>query len=225
VLFRSLMDIDILEQNIPETAGLARSSLMYSRDGLIPIEPIRNLRVKCIGVFMRDRKNVLLWRAPVNSLIKQFLTEFSWGELDYLIVDCPPGIGDELISIIQILYGVDGAIIVTTPQDVRFSDVKKSIYFCRRVKLPIIGVVENMRGFICPDCGSAVDIFKLNGGEKITSEMGVPFLGKIPIDPAIAEKGDGGRPLMHYTAKCETAAAFDTVINTLLKISRGKHCN
>jgi len=215
-----LMDIDIHGPSIPKLVGLDEATLMHSEDGLLPIEYSQNLRVMSIGFLIRDRKDADIWRAPLkHSLIKQFLTEVNWGGLDYLIVDCPPGTGDELISITQLLDGADGAVIVTTPQDVALSDVIKSISFCRQVNLPIIGVVENMSGFVCPGCGTTVDIFKSGGGEKMAAEMGVPFLGKIPIDPGMVEHGDDGKPLLQYAAESKTAVAFETVINTLLNYS------
>lgn len=142
------------------------------------------------------------------------------GELDYLIIDCPPGTGDELISIAQLLEGADGAVIVTTPQDVALDDVRKSISFCRHVDLPVIGVIENMSGFVCPNCGTAIDIFKTGGGEKLASETGVPFLGRIPIDPKVVEHSDSGRPFLQYVPASETARAFEAVMKPLLVMGK-----
>ncbi|NWF52777.1 MAG: P-loop NTPase, partial [Nitrospirae bacterium] len=140
------------------------------------------------------------------------------GELDYLIIDSPPGTGDEPISIAQLLGETDGAIVVTTPQDVALADVRKAIVFCRHVNLPIIGVVENMSGFICSYCGRNVDIFKKGGGEGMAREMGVPFLGRIPLDPKIVETGDSGKPYLQYYRDSETAKSFDMVIEPLLHL-------
>ncbi len=190
---------------------------------MMPVEYSNNLKVMSIGFLIRDKKDAVIWRAPLkHSLIRQFLTDVRWGDLDYLIIDCPPGTGDELISIAQLLEGADGAVIVTTPQDVALNDVRKSISFCRHVQLPVIGVIENMSGFICPHCGVATDIFKTGGGEKMASEMEVPFLGRIPIDPKIVEHSDSGRPFLQYVTGSETARAFESVIGPLLSLNKEK---
>jgi ATP-binding protein involved in chromosome partitioning len=189
----------------------------------MPVEYSDNLKVMSIGFLIRDRKDAVIWRAPLkHGLIRQFLTDVKWGELDYLIIDCPPGTGDELISIAQLLEGADGSIIVTTPQDVALDDVRKSISFCRQVGLPVIGVIENMSGFVCPNCGTSVDIFKTGGGERLASEMDVPFLGRIPIDPKIVEHSDSGKPFLQYTSESETSRAFATVMKPLLKLDKEK---
>lgn len=216
-----LMDIDIHGPSIPRIIGLEGSPLKQSEEGLMPVEYSNNLKVMSLGFLIRDRKDAVIWRAPLkHSLIRQFLTDVRWGELDYLIVDCPPGTGDELISIAQLLEGADGAVIVTTPQDVAINDVRKSISFCCHVQLPVIGVIENMSGFICPHCGVATDIFKTGGGEKMASEMGVPFLGRIPIDPKIVEQSDSGKPFLQYFPGSETARAFESIISPLLSLSK-----
>ena len=212
-----LMDIDVHGPSIPTIVGLEGVTLKQTADGLLPVDYSSHLKVISIGFLLRDRKDAVIWRAPLkHSLIKQFLTEVVWGELDYLIVDCPPGTGDELISIAQLLEGADGAVIVTTPQDVALNDVRKSITFCRQVNLPVIGIVENMSGFACPHCGTTIDIFKSGGGERLAAEMGVPFLGRIPIDPGMVEHSDSGKPLVQHAAGSVTAEAFAPLINTIL---------
>jgi ATP-binding protein involved in chromosome partitioning len=218
-----LMDIDIHGPSIPKMVGLEGAPLKQSEEGLMPIEYSDNLKVMSIGFLIRDKKDAVIWRAPLkHSLIRQFLTDVRWGDLDYLIVDCPPGTGDELISIAQLLEGADGAVIVTTPQDVSLNDVRKSISFCRHVNLPIIGVVENMSGFVCPHCGTSVDIFKTGGGEKMASEMGVPFLGRIPIEPKIVEYSDSGKSFLQNCAGTKAAMAFESVIEPLLALGKEK---
>jgi Mrp family chromosome partitioning ATPase len=152
-----------------------------------------------------------------HKLISEFLAQVEWGELDYLVVDSPPGTGDEPLSIAQLVHGADGAIVVTTPQEVALSDVRKSISFCHRVGLPVIGVIENMSGFVCPECGARIAIFKEGGGERLAREMGVPFLGKIPIDPQIVEASDAGKPNLASHAGGETARAFRAVIERILE--------
>ena len=218
-----LMDIDIHGPSIPKMVGLEGRPLKQSEEGMMPVEYSNNLKVMSIGFLIRDKKDAVIWRAPLkHSLIRQFLTDVRWGDLDYLIIDCPPGTGDELISIAQLLEGADGAVIVTTPQDVALNDVRKSISFCRHVQLPIIGVIENMSGFICPHCGVATDIFKTGGGEKMASEMEVPFLGRIPIDAKIVEHSDSGRPFLQYVSDSETTKAFESVIGPLLNLNKEK---
>jgi ATP-binding protein involved in chromosome partitioning len=218
-----LMDIDIHGPSIPRMVGLEGTPLRQSGEGLMPVEYSDNLKVMSIGFLMRDGKDAVIWRAPLkHSLIRQFLTDVRWGDLDYLIVDCPPGTGDELISIAQLLEDADGAIVVTTPQDVALNDVRKSITFCHHVNLPVLGVIENMSGYVCPHCGNKVDIFKTGGGEKMASEMDVPFLGRIPIDPRIVDQSDSGKPFLQYCPRTETAAAFESVIAPLLNEPAGK---
>jgi len=219
-----LLDIDIHGPSIPKMVGLEGAPLKQSEEGLMPVEYSKNLKVMSIGFLIRDRKDAVIWRAPLkHSLIRQFLADVRWGELDYLIIDCPPGTGDELISIAQLLEGADGAVIVTTPQDIALNDVRKSISFCRHVQLPVIGVIENMSGFVCPHCGNSVNIFKTGGGESMASDMAVPFLGRIPLEPKIVDTGDSGKPYFEYYRESETAKAFNKVIEALLMLHSQKN--
>jgi len=153
------------------------------------------------------------------GVIKQFLKDVEWGDLDYLVVDSPPGTGDEPLSVSQLAAPVDGAVIVTTPQDVATADVRKSITFCRQLNLPVLGVVENMSGFVCPKCGTITDIFKTGGGERMAVDMGVPFLGRIPIDPAIGQACDDGTPFVYHHSRTETAKAFERIVTPILALS------
>ena len=153
------------------------------------------------------------------QVIKQFLKNVEWGELDYLVIDSPPGTGDEPLSIAQLLEHPDGAIIVTTPQDVAIADVRKSISFCRSLQLPVLGVIENMSGFICPKCSEVIDIFKSGGGEQMAKEMGVPFLGRVPIDPQIVQACDAGRPFVYHNSNSPAAKAFKEAIKVLSNLN------
>jgi len=212
-----LMDVDIHGPSIPKMLGLEGAKLRGSEEGMLPVDYSDSLKVMSIGFILRDQKDAVIWRAPLkHKLIRDFLTDVKWGELDYLIVDSPPGTGDEPISVMQLLENADGAVIVTTPQDVALIDVKKAITFCRQVNLPVIGVVENMSGFVCPYCGKTVDIFKTGGGQEMASEMDVPFLGRIPIEPKIVESGDSGKPYLQYYRDSEASRAFDTIIQPIL---------
>lgn len=214
-----LMDIDIHGPSIPKILGLEGIPVRYTKDGILPLDYNENLKVISVGFLLQDKDNAIIWRVPLkHSLIKQFLTDVKWGSLDYLIVDCPPGTGDEPLSVIQLLENPGCAIVVTTPQDVALADVRKSITFCRVTKLPVLGVVENMSGFICPHCGERVDIFKSGGGERMASEMGVNFIGRVPIEPKIVESGDSGRPFMEMYTEMEAANAFEPIIEKLLRI-------
>jgi Mrp family chromosome partitioning ATPase len=215
-----LMDVDIHGPSIPKMLGLEGNVLRGSETGLAPIVYSDNLRVMSIGFILRTQDDAVIWRAPLkHKLIRDFLTDVQWGDLDYLIIDSPPGTGDEPLSVVQLLEDADGALIVTTPQDVALIDVRKAITFCRQVKLPVLGVVENMSGFICPHCGKTVNIFKTGGGESMASDMGVPFLGRIPLEPSIVEAGDSGKPYFEYNRESVTAKAFNAVIEPLLRIT------
>lgn len=214
-----LMDVDIHGPSIPKMLGLEGNMLRGAETGLAPIVYSDNLRVMSIGFILRTQNDAVIWRAPLkHKLIRDFLTDVKWGDLDYLIIDSPPGTGDEPLSVAQLLEDADGALVVTTPQDVALIDVRKAITFCRQVKLPILGVIENMSGFICPHCGKTADIFKAGGGEAMAMDMGVPFLGRIPLESKIVEAGDSGRPYLEYNRESETARAFERVIEPLLKL-------
>jgi len=155
------------------------------------------------------------------GVIKQFVEEVNWGDLDYLIVDCPPGTGDEPLSVVQTLGTVDGAVVVTTPQDVALADVRRSIGFCRQLGVPVLGVIENMSGFACPHCGEVVDVFKSGGGERMAGEMEVPFLGRVPLDPLVVTAGDAGTPYVYNYAKSSAAQAFEPIVTALAHTVEG----
>jgi Mrp family chromosome partitioning ATPase len=150
-------------------------------------------------------------------MIRQFLRDVIWDDLDYLVVDCPPGTGDEPLSVIQLIEDLDGAVIVTTPQEISIIDVRRSIQFCRTVKIPVLGVIENMSGFVCPHCGKTTEIFKAGGGEKMAAEMNVPFLGRVPLDPGIAEACDQGTPYLSAFSESESAKAFSAALDKLIE--------
>ena len=214
-----LLDIDIHGPSIPKMLNLNGTSV-HSRDKtIIPVDYDANLKVMSIGLLIEDHNQALIWRGPRKfGVIRQFLTDVEWGDLDYLIIDSPPGTGDEPLTIAQLIPKADGAIIVTTPQELAIEDVRKSIQFCRTVALPVLGVIENMSGFICPHCKRVYDIFGSGGGQKMAQEMGVPFLGKIPIHPAIMKAGDTGHPIISSNGHGKIAGIFKEVIGPLLKL-------
>ena len=214
-----LLDVDIHGPSIPGILNLNGQKLEAVGETIIPVKMNKNLKVMSIGFMLENNDDAVIWRGPMKyQVIKQFLKDVDWGELDFLIIDSPPGTGDEPLSVIQMLEDADGAIIVTTPQNVAISDVRKGIGFCRKLKLPIIGVIENMSGFICPKCGEVTDIFKTGGGEKMANEMNVPFLGKIPVDPEIVEACDLGKPYIEHFRETQTAKAFKNLMAPLLNL-------
>ena len=216
-----LLDIDIHGPSVPHILGLTSKRPASDGIALRPVEMNKNLKVMSIGFMLDDRDAAVIWRGPMKyNVIKQFLKDVDWGDLDFLIVDSPPGTGDEPLSVVQLLERATGGIIVTTPQDVALNDVRKSVTFCRQLNLPVLGVVENMSGFVCPQCGTKTDIFKTGGGKVMADDMGVPFLGSIPIDPRIVEACDGGRPYVEHYADSETAKAFERIVSPILEMEK-----
>jgi Mrp family chromosome partitioning ATPase/predicted Fe-Mo cluster-binding NifX family protein len=214
-----LLDVDIHGPSIPKMLKLGDATVQMKNGAIQPVEKA-GLKVMSIGFLLRDRDDAVIWRGPMKmGVIKQFLKDVEWGDLDYLVVDSPPGTGDEPLSVCQLAAPVDGAVIVTTPQDVATADVRKSITFCRQLDLPVLGVVENMSGFVCPKCGTVTDIFKTGGGERMAADMGVPFLGRIPIDPAIGQACDDGTPFVYHHSRTETAKAFERIVTPILALS------
>lgn len=215
-----LLDIDIHGPSIPKILNLETKRAQSAGKHMLPVEVMPNFKVMSIGFLLPDKDDAVIWRGPMKyQMIKQFLKDVEWGSLDYLIVDSPPGTGDEPLSVIQLLKKADGAIIVTTPQEVALADVRKGISFCRSLSLPVIGVLENMSGFVCPKCGESTDIFKSGGGEDMAARMEVPFLGRLPIDPAIVRACDSGMPFVSSGDKqSETARALSPAVRALLDL-------
>jgi ATP-binding protein involved in chromosome partitioning len=214
-----LLDVDIHGPSVPKMLDLEGAAVEVQDRSILPVKKA-GLKVMSIGFLLQHSDDAVIWRGPMKmGVIRQFLSDVDWGDLDYLIVDSPPGTGDEPLSVCQLVKNPDGAVIVTTPQDVATADVRRSITFCRQLGLPVIGVIENMSGFACPRCGQVTDIFKTGGGERMAREMGVPFLGRIPIDPAIDEACDAGTPFIEDDARTETARAFERIIAPILSLS------
>jgi ATP-binding protein involved in chromosome partitioning len=220
-----LLDVDIHGPSIPTLLGL-ESYAAYAEDGcLVPAEAAANLKVMSIGFLLQGRDTAVIWRGPMKiGVIQQFLRDTEWGDLDFLVVDCPPGTGDEPLSVAQSLGDADGAVVVTTPQHVAVSDVRKSIMFCRKVELPVLGVIENMSGFVCPHCGQTSDIFTRGGGETMCAEMAVPFLGRIPLDPAIVTAGDRGEPFAYLKSNTPAGMAMAAAFGPILALADKDPC-
>ena len=207
-----LMDADIHGPNIPKMLGIEDERPGASTLGLLPIVTKHDLKVMSIAFFLQSKDDAVIWRGPLkHGIIKQFLGDVYWGDLDYLIIDLPPGTGDEALSVAHLLKDIDGAVIVTTPQDVALLDSRKAVTFARQMKLPLVGIVENMSGFNCPHCHKTIDLFKKGGGERTSREMLVPFLGSIPIDPEIVLCGDSGRSLIGNPDHRESSDAFSNI--------------
>ena len=213
-----LLDIDIHGPSVPKILGIEKEIVQMEGNILLPVEMTENLKVMSIGFLLRQSDDAVIWRGPMKyQMIKQFLKDVQWGILDFLVVDSPPGTGDEPLSIVQLLENADGAVIVTTPQEVALSDVRKCISFCNNLNLSVLGVLENMSGFICPKCGEKTDVFKSGGGETMARQMGVPFLGRIPIDPQIVRACDSGRPYVQHYNFSQAALAFKKAMSPLLE--------
>jgi Mrp family chromosome partitioning ATPase len=187
-----LMDVDIHGPDIPRMLGLKGMMAANANRKLDPMRYSDNLTAVSIESLMADKDDAVIWRGPMkHGAIRQFVGEVDWGELDYLIIDAPPGTGDEPLTVAQLIKD-SRAIIVTTPQEVALADVRKSINFCKTVKMEIIGLVENMSSYTCPHCGRSVDIFGSGGGERTADQAGLKLLGRIPFDPNLVKCGDEG---------------------------------
>jgi len=204
-----VLDIDLCGPSIPQLLGLKKKDVMQSTDGYVPVhvESNKNLCAMSIGFLLPNDTDPVIWRGPKKTaVIKQFLHQVVWGELDYLIVDTPPGTSDEHISIVQYLNqcNIDGAVIVTTPQAVSLVDVRREIDFCKKTGINILGLVENMSGYKCPCCDEVTNIFATGGGKALAEEMKIPFIGSIPIDTAISTSGEQGASFVEKNPSSST---------------------
>ncbi len=216
-----LLDADIHGPNVPKLLNLEGKTIKGDGKKLFPVETTQNIKVMSMAFLLPEENAPVIWRGPLKmSAIKQFLEDVYWGELDYLVVDLPPGTGDEPLSVAQLIPEADGVVIVTTPQDVALLDSRKAVNFARRVGLPVIGVIENMSGFVCPHCGRTTMLFKSGGGKRAAMEMRVPFLGAIPIDPDIVTAGDEGKDFIRAHPNAESTKAFKEIV---AKIERFVH--
>jgi len=210
-----LLDADLHGPSIPTLLGVAGQRLEGASDCIEPMRITENLKLASIGLMLESPKDAVIWRGPMKyGVIRQLLKDVAWGELDALVVDSPPGTGDEPLAVAQLVGKDAQAVIVTTPQEVAVADVRRSVTFCRSLELPVAGIIENMSGFACPHCGKTVELFKTGGGERLAREMDVPFLGRIPIDPAVAASGDQGRPIVLDPSQ-PAAKAFAAIVQAL----------
>ncbi len=191
-----VMDVDIHGPDVAKLLGVEDARLESDGERIIPVKVTENLSAISMAFLLEDRDTPIVWRGPLKmTAIRQFLGEVAWGDLDYLVIDLPPGTGDEPLTVAQMIPDGAWAVIVTTPQDLALLDSRKAVRFAESLKMRIAGVVENMAGLACPHCGETIDLFKVGGGEAAARDMGVPFLGRVPIDPQMVRMGDAGQ---HY---------------------------
>jgi ATP-binding protein involved in chromosome partitioning len=213
-----LLDLDMHGPNIPKMLGIEDQRPAVLEYHMEPVHVTGTLSVMSMAFLLPDTSTPVIWRGPMKmAAIQQFLAEVNWGALDYLIVDLPPGTGDEALTIAQLAPNVQGAVIVTTPQDVAVLDAVKAVMFIQKLELPVIGIIENMSGMVCPHCNQTIDLFGKGGGKKAAEDLGVPYLGSIPLDPAMVKAGDEGRPYVLRHADTLTWNAVDTVMENLVK--------
>jgi len=212
-----ILDADLHGPSVAKMLGFEGKKLQGSSEGIIPITISSNLIAVSMASLIETSDMPLIWRGPLKMMaLKQFLGEVEWGNLDFLIIDSPPGTGDEPLSICQLIPELEGGVIVTTPQGVALLDSRKCVNFLKNLKIPILGIIENMSGLKCPYCGKNIDLFKSGGGEKVALEFNIPFLGKIPIDINLVESSDEGKPYILQYKNSETAQVFNKIVELIL---------
>ncbi len=210
-----LLDCDMHGPSIPKILGIEDERATGTGSVINPISAQNGMEVMSLGFLLPERDSAVIWRGPLKmKAIAQLLGDVKWGNLDYLVVDLPPVTGDEPLSIAQLIPDPDGTVIVTTPQDVALLTIRRTVNFAREVGLPVLGLIENMSGFVCPYCGREIEIFKPGGGEKLASELGIPFLGRIPLDPKIVRSGEEGKPFVLESGSV-SAKIFGNIVDRI----------
>ena len=211
-----ILDADITGPDIPKLLGIEDARLMQGQEGIEPAKA-DGIKAASMALILTSRDSPVVWRGPMKmAAIKQFIQDVNWGDLDFLLVDLPPGTSDEPLSVVQLIPELAGAIIVTTPQEVALLDSRKAVNMVRAMKLPVLGIVENMSGLICPHCGDSISIFGAGGGERMAEEMDVPFLGAIPIDPKVCALGDSGMTFVQSGTLA--GGSFNKIVENLLEM-------
>ena len=218
-----LLDLDICGPSIPRMMGIETEEIKDSPQGMLPVYKEQNLAIMSIGYMIKDKKTAVIWRGPrKNGLIKEFLCKTNWDKLDYLIIDTPPGTSDEHLTIAQYLKSsnIKGAIIVTTPQEISLLDVRKEINFCEKTNIKVLGVVENMAGFICPHCNKKSDIFEANtgGADGLCKDFNLKLIGRLPLEPKILQSCEKGAYFPESFPNTDTAKEIENIIQFIQKI-------
>ena len=204
-----LLDAEIHGPSIPKILGCEGASLISDGQSILPAVVRDRLELMSVGFLIANKTDAVIWRGPMKfKVIQQFLSDVAWGDLDYFVVDCPPGTGDEPLSIAQLAGRPAAAVVVTTPQELAVAEVRRCVSFCRKAELGIAGVLENMSGYVCPQCGVHTGLFGAGGGERLAREMAVPFLGQIPIDPRLVGCGDAGTCILDTHPDSPAAQGF-----------------
>ena len=211
-----ILDADITGPDIAKLLGIEDARLMQGPDGIEPAEA-DGIRAASMAFLLSSRDSLVVWRGPMKmAAIKQFIQDVDWGDLDFLLIDLPPGTSDEPLSVVQLIPELAGAIIVTTPQEVALLDSRKAVNMVRAMKIPVLGIVENMSGLICPHCGESISIFGAGGGERMAREMDERFLGAVPMDPSVCALGDSGKTFVQSQASA--ASSFNQIVERLLEM-------
>lgn len=218
-----LLDADMHGPSTPRMLKLDEAAVHSNGQSLLPAEHSSGLKLMSIAFLIEGRDEAVVWRGPLKmNVLRQLLADVEWGDLDYLIIDLPPGTGDEPLSICQLLPEATGAVVVTTPQEVALSDVRRCVNFCHQLELPVTGVVENMSGFVCPHCGERSDIFGSGGGQRMAEQMDVRFLGRAPLDPRMVEAADRGDAFVEDFPDSELARSFEQIVDNILKVTESQ---
>jgi len=213
-----LLDTDMHGPNVAKMLGIEKEVMQQFGAEVLPVTTGHGLKVVSLALLGHGPDTPFIWRGPMKTAaIRQFLSDVEWGGLDYLVVDSPPGTGDEPLSVCQFLPGISRAVIVTTPQDVAVLDARKSVMFAQQLGIPVIGIIENMSGMLCPHCQKEIPLFGKGGGERAARELGVGFLGSIPLDPDLVVAGDSGVPFLSREAAGAAGTAFQKIIERIEK--------
>lgn len=216
-----LIDADINGPDDPKMLGVSDAEVTANDRGIVPVPSKYGVDVISMAFLLPNEETAVIWRGALrHKAIQQFLEDVDWGERDYILMDMPPGTGDEALTVAQVVPEVEGVLIVVTPQDVALLDAKKALNFAAQLKLPVLGIVENMSGFVCPHCGETVDIFKRGGGEEAAKKYGVPFLGRIPLTPEVVENSDSGIP--SATTNEAITKAFEEITANMIEVIEKK---
>ncbi len=211
-----ILDGDITGPDIPKLLGIEDARLKQGPEGIEPAQA-EGIKAASMALILTSRDTPVVWRGPMKmAAIKQFIQDVNWGDLDFLLVDMPPGTSDEPLSVVQLIPELAGAIIVTTPQEVALLDSRKAVNMVKAMKLPVLGIVENMSGLVCPHCGESISIFGSGGGQRMAEEMDVPFLGAIPMDPTISSLGDRGQSFVQ--SGTPASGSFNKIVERLLEM-------